>query len=409
MDEYRYDLPEDLIAQVPQAVRDASRLLVCLPNGRYEHRSIREFPDLLAAYLGRAAIVFNNSRVVRARLRMQKPTGGHAEVLLHEPLIPSTDPQVVLAARGQSDWSAMIGGRNIHESMVLTHPSGLLSIRVLHRYGMQAHVRILPAEPKPLSEILDNAGSVPLPPYIKRADTGADAERYQTVYAHADGSVAAPTAGLHFTEDILRRLRDGGNSVLFSTLHVGMGTFMPVQADDARNHIMHTERISLDAETLQGLASAVANGMPVVAVGTTSLRTIESVHWLGCMLREGRVNFTETEPTIPQFIAFDKKLYKYSAADSLAAIQEFMQANTLDCLHATTALMLAPGAPVRLTDGLFTNFHLPSSSLLLLVADVMGPLWRDAYAEAIRHQYRFLSYGDAMLIVRTQRGDTPTS
>jgi len=330
VDDFDYELPEELIAQAPLPERDASRLLV-LPRGQGEiqHRSVRELPALLAPG---DLLVANDARVIPARLRGHKQgTGGKVEILLVEPL-------------GGADWLALgQAAKPLREGQRVDVLGSLIEIaQVLE--GGELVVR-LPIEGEALWSFLDEAGEMPLPPYIRHAPGPQDRERYQTVFARERGAVAAPTAGLHFTPALIAALRERGVELAFITLHVGPGTFLPVRARRTEDHRMHRERFVVPAQT----AEAIGAARSVIAVGTTALRALEA--------SEGRPG------------------------------------------EGSTDLFVTPGYRFRTVDGLFTNFHLPKSTLLMLVSALAGlDRIRTAYAEAVRMRYRFFSYGDAMLI-----------
>jgi S-adenosylmethionine:tRNA ribosyltransferase-isomerase len=410
MSQYTYHLPEHAIAQHPLAERDASRLLVWGGKGLVAHSQFRDLPVHIGQLSSHACLVLNETLVLPARLLLRKPTGGEVEVLLNEPRTSAVGPQQVLATGDASEWHAIIGGRNVHPGMVLLDPQGLLRVEVLSRDRMEGTVRLTSETGESLDSILRRIGHVPLPPYINRPDDADDQHRYQTVFARHGGSVAAPTAGLHFTSELLDRITAAGHRLARVTLHVGMGTFKPVEAQDAREHLMHQERIELGLDTVERISDELHAQAPyIIPVGTTSMRTLESVHWLGALLLSGALQEDVSVPHIPQFVAFNVELAHYTARQTWRAVQEWMRRTGRLTLVAETQLMLAPGAHIRVTDALITNFHQPGSTLLLLVAALLGGGWRQAYQEALNGGYRFLSYGDAMLITRTHDGETQTA
>ncbi len=332
LDDFDYELPPELIAQTPAARRDQARLLVVPHDGPVEHRGVRELPALLPAG---ALIVVNDARVVPARLFARKPTGGRVELLLVE----RVEPEV---------WKCMIRGQ---KSLVPGMALELLPPRGRTPSGPAPRARYLGDGRVGFDADPGDWGEVPLPPYIERAPTEVDGERYQTVFARAPGAVAAPTAGLHFTEDMLAAL-----DTVSVTLHVGPGTFAPVRVDDIEAHVMHEERFAIPPATAAAYAAARAAGRPVVAIGTTVVRTLES--------------------------ALDPD-------------------GTLAAGPGTTRLFIRPGRPVRAVDVLVTNFHMPRSTLLMLVCAFAGvERVRAAYRAAVAARYRFFSYGDAMLLHR---------
>lgn len=405
MADYWYTLPQTSIAQRPLSKRDQSRLLVVNADTlAIRHHLFADLPDLLLDLHQSPRLVLNQSKVVPARLAMVKPTGGEVEVLLIQPVAPHTDPQVVLSSTSPSVWKCMIGGRNIQAGMVLVTVNKLLSATVLSRDRQEGTVELTWHTAASLSEILDQIGHIPLPPYIGRADDPTDRSRYQTVFATTEGSAAAPTAGLHFTDELLSKVESSGAGISRLTLHVGMGTFRQVESATARDHSMHSERVTINIQTVTELASSAQALAPcIIPVGTTSMRSIESAYWIGSML----ANAEDVQPSliyVPQFAAVDSTLPRVSAADSFAALRNYMVAQKLSELSFNTQLMVAPGASIGVTNGLITNFHQPGSTLLLLVAALLGKGWRSVYQTALDEGYRFLSYGDAMLIMRTHDG-----
>lgn len=359
-----------------------------------DHRIFRELPDELPAD---SLLVVNRSRVVAARLRIRKPSGGAGEVLLTSPVRPSQDPAVVLAATSEASWQCLIGGRNINAGMELTTEDPLLTVLVEERSGQEGVVTLRWSDGRSLSEVLDAVGHVPLPPYIKREDDAEDQHRYQTVFAREEGSVAAPTAGLHFTDRVLTDLEAKGIERAEVTLHVGLGTFQPVEAEDAREHTMHAERIEVQRSELARIVEHCRSESPfITVVGTTSMRTLESLYWFGCRLVQG---LTTDTIDVDQWSAFD--VSPLPRGEALGAVLEWMDGKGLARAWGETRLMIAPGAHIGTVDALITNFHQPGNTLLLLVAAVAGdPEWRGIYASALNEGYRFLSYGDSSLIRR---------
>ncbi len=401
--EYLYSLPENLIATHPLADRSGSRLLLTRgSNGLVEHRRFGELPVLLPP---QSFLVLNDTKVVRARLHARKATGGAAEILCLEPLRPSADPVAALASRGGA-WRCLIGGKNIQSGDVLTldGAAGVADgarATIVEKNGAEALVEF--ELPCTLGEFLQRVGRTPLPPYIKREATADDVSSYQTVYAEKDGSVAAPTAGLHFSRDTLKALYQSGHLMGRVTLHVGAGTFRPVEAEDARDHVMHGERFEVSRDFIVSLEHHLRAVKPIVAVGTTSARTLESLYWLGVQaLLKG----------LPKDDAGDVNLGQWPWAEdwgralplpalALQGLIQWIDARGLIGLRGRTQLMIVPGYEFQTLRGLVTNFHQPESSLVLLVAAFLGKdLWKRAYAEAVEREYRFLSYGDSSLLLR---------
>lgn len=394
--QFTYHLPEENIAYHPLEERDQSRLLV------YEGKIVVE--DIyknITSYLPEGSmVVFNNTRVVEARLRFKKETGGEIEIFCLEPSAEYADIPIAMQQQAEVNWNCLVGGASKWKSgQVLTKnvttPSG--DLRLEARYAAKqpgsflVNLQWSPAHYS-FAEVLHFAGQIPLPPYIKRAVESNDNERYQTVYAKEEGSVAAPTAGLHFTAAILESLREKNIHTQFTTLHVGAGTFQPVKAETMDGHDMHAEFIEVSRVFIQQLIDHQA---PLYAVGTTSLRTLESIYWLGVKAMEGKINLQQG---IQQWEVYDELPQDYSRSMSLKALLKWMDEQRLEKLVTRTQILIAPGYKVRMINGLVTNFHQPCSTLLLLVAALIGSDWRNVYEEAIHRKFRFLSYGDGMLI-----------
>ena len=395
LNNYVYELPADRIAIHPLEERDASKLFVWRSPGETEHRCFSEVADILPEG---SLLVVNHTRVICARIAMQKPTGGIVEVLLTDPELPSRDPAVVLASAASSQWRCLIGGKNVHEGMVLTEPASGLHATVVRRQGAEASVQLEWNGEVLLGDLLDEIGRLPLPPYLHREAEASDLERYQTVYAAESGSVAAPTAGLHFTDRVFAACDARGIERTTVTLHVGMGTFRPVEVHDVRNHVMHQERYGVSRTTLEALLRNATSARPwITAVGTTSIRTLESLFAVGArIVRDGSY---DQSMNVGQWEAFDPTLRSVSRADALHALLGCMDHLDVNSLWGETQLMIAPGAHLRCTDALITNFHQPGNTLLLLVAGVVGEdHWRSIYTEALANDYRFLSYGDSSLL-----------
>lgn len=409
IDDYIYDLPEEQIATAPLPERDQSKLLmVRAKTGEISHHHFSDLPELLPA---ETLLIFNNSKVIAARLALKKQSGGKVDVLCVEPSEPNADIALALLAKGTAKWKCLLHGRNLKPLMTLStsvmyQAKPLLLKATLVEKGIESTL-CFEWQPKELSfvEVLEAIGKAPLPPYLKREPTRSDKFRYQTVYAKSEGSVAAPTAGLHFTPAVLERLQQKGVSSAELTLHVGMGTFKPVQQSDVQHHVMHAEQISVQRQTLLTLHNHIAKGKPVVAVGTTSMRVLESLYWFGIklLLKDDKVQHKNTM-NVEQWDAYTlaSKLGKLPAVvQSLEAVLEWLDKRSLDGLSGKTQLMIMPGYHFAVCDGLITNFHQPRSTLILLVAAFLGgTLWKKVYDEALQNGYRFLSYGDSSLLWR---------
>jgi S-adenosylmethionine:tRNA ribosyltransferase-isomerase len=400
--DFTYPLPSERIAPEPLPDRAASRLLL----SRHGQISDKQFRDLPGELPPGALLIFNDTRVVRARLLARRPTGGQVELFCLEPVAPHRSLELALQQTGHATWRCLVGnGRRWKEGPVTLEfgtadgqNATLTAVRQTQEAGTALiDFRWAPAE-LPFAEVLRAAGHLPLPPYIDRPDTAADAVRYQTVYAATEGAVAAPTAGLHFTPEILAELQEKGFETGHLTLHVGAGTFQPVKAERMAEHPMHTEPILVTAALLRQLLAH--RPRPVIAVGTTSLRTLETLYWLGVgLLREPAESNADLLVTQWQPYERTEEAAAIPAEAALKALLAHLEQKGTDTLEARTQLLIAPGYRFRLIDGLITNFHQPESTLLLLVAALLGPGWRAVYEHALAHGYRFLSYGDSSLLL----------
>lgn len=400
--EYSYHLPEENIAYYPLAERDASKLLI-YRDGEIKETVYRE----IAGYLPEGALlVFNDTRVMEARIVFLKATGAQIEIFCLEPPPEYRGMAAALARTGRVQWKCLIGGASKWKpGQVLSKKLGrdtggavTLEARYLSKQDDSFLIE-LSWTPSGLSfaEILHLAGQVPLPPYIRRAAEPEDSIRYQTTYALHEGSVAAPTAGLHFTEAIFRSLAARQVRQDFVTLHVGAGTFLPVKAATLDGHVMHMEFIEVSRRFIGALLETLRNSQPAVAVGTTSARTLESLYWLGVKA------LREEELIVRQWDAYAGDGDSTTAAEALSALLARMEKDALDRLVTTTQLLIAPGYDWKIVSGLVTNFHQPESTLLLLIASMVGEPWKTIYSYALDHGFRFLSYGDGCLLWRADR------
>ena len=401
--EYDYPLPAAKIAQFPLVARDASKLLI------YNQGQIREdvFSEIDRYLPAKSLLVFNDTRVIRARLIFTKSTGSQIEIFCLEPLSTSREIQEAFHQQTTSTWKCLVGNLKRWKSGSLmlecTH-QGLIHQIFADRIadcGDGSFEIAFRWEPpgKTFSEILELMGRIPLPPYINREAEPSDNERYQTIYAAHEGSVAAPTAGLHFTQQLMDRLRSHGIEKEKVTLHVGVGTFRPVAVEHLRDHMMHHERIVVSKKTIERLLNHLTR--PVFAVGTTSARTLESLYWLGVKLtREG----SGSHPVVPQWYPYQQgSTVNVTVQQSLEVLHEYLCKCNLDEYSGETQLMIVPGYQFRLLSGLITNFHMPQSTLLLLVAALIGDDWKTAYEYALHNGFRFLSYGDSCLFFNPRR------
>lgn len=392
--DYTYVLPEERIARYPLADRDSSKLLI-YRSGNIKHDTFRN----LSNYLVRNDIlVFNETRVIRARLRFRKHTGANIEIFCLEPEKPS-DYERNFSSRHAVVWSCLIGNQKKWKDgrlvMELKHGARKVSFfaEQLEKHGKETNVRFVwDNEQLTFSEILDIAGHVPIPPYLKRDDEEIDKSRYQTLYSKVDGSVAAPTAGLHFTEKVLTDLSKKGIKKKALTLHVGAGTFVPVKTETAGGHSMHIEHFKVGKDLIKDIINK-----RVVAVGTTSLRTLESLYWLGNKIRRGMIP-SPSDIYLEQWYPYDNESdvdYK----EQLGAILDYMVRNNLEHIEAQTGIIILPGYRIRVAKGLITNYHMPGSTLLLLVAAFTGNDWKNIYDYSLQNGFRFLSYGDSSLLL----------
>ncbi len=400
--DFIYDLPAAQIAFHPLEQRDASRLLI-FREGAISTDIYRNIAD---QFTPGTFLIFNNTKVVEARLLFQKTTGGIIEIFCLEPAEDYADITTAMNQIGKVRWLCMVGGAakwkkgtTLQLPFITDGKNHLLEARLIEKRSDSFLIELEWEAALSFAEVLHHAGHVPLPPYIKRVDEAADKTRYQTIFAEQDGSVAAPTAGLHFTPEVLSSLASKQITTRFVTLHVGAGTFKPVKADSMQEHEMHSEYIETDKALIEELAAH--KGGPVVAVGTTSMRTLESLYWLGVQILNGKERSHDGMLQITQWEAYEQSDdRKPTAGEALAAVLEYMQKRNTDKLIARTQIIIAPGYRFRLVNGLVTNFHQPASTLLLLVAAFIGPRWRELYAYALQNDFRFLSYGDGCLLWR---------
>ncbi len=397
IDGFTYDLPDERIAKYPLAERDASKLAIWKDGVITEDT----YKNIAAQIPADTLMVFNQTKVVHARLLFKKATGSTIEVFCLAPGKQYAHIQTAMLQKGSVQWECLVGGAaKWKDGMVLTQahtdPAFTLSATIAERNATSFILSLSWDADLTFAEVLHYAGKVPLPPYLHREADATDDDRYQTTYAKDEGSVAAPTAGLHFTESIMRSLAAKNIGAAYVTLHVGAGTFRPVKSPTMQGHNMHEEWIDVGRDTLQQII--VGLDKKIVAVGTTSLRTLESLYWIGNKWAQGQqvdlhgVAVTQWEP-----YETPKQCTPKEAFD---AIVRHMAAHGLQRITTRTQIMIAPGYTFRVADGLVTNFHQPQSTLLLLVSAFIGPGWRTLYDHALQHGYRFLSYGDGGLLWR---------
>lgn len=406
--DYTYELPEEKIAQHPLADRDASRLLI-YKDGVIDEDVYRNIPDHLPPG---SLLVFNDTKVVEARLLFQKATGGIVEIFCLEPHETYPDITTAMQQQGTVLWHCLVGGASKwkHGQVLrktVASPGGDIIVEAVYKEKRPGSFVIeLSWRPGNLSfaVLLHLAGAIPLPPYMKRKAEADDSERYQTIYAHASGSVAAPTAGLHFTDHILSALPAKNITTAFVTLHVGAGTFKPVKAETLSGHEMHSEFMDVRKSTIETLLAALDK--TIIAVGTTSLRTLESLYWLGVktLALEDQPAASSQIAGIQQWEVYDMEKQDVPPVKALASLLQWMDKNNLERLITRTSIIIAPGYRVRMIKALVTNFHQPQSTLLLLIAALIGSEWKKVYAYALRNGFRFLSYGDGCLLWVDNRG-----
>lgn len=395
--DYAYDLPDERIAKYPLAERDQSKLLVW-KNGTIQDAQFRNLADFLPA---NSLLIFNNTKVIRARMHFQKKTGAKIEIFCLDPVDP-VDYQLAFQTTGTCVWKCMIGNQKKWKGETLRK-----YIRI-DEHDVELRAEQTDPENKNLirfswnnpefefSRIIENAGSLPIPPYLNRETEESDLERYQTVYSKIKGSVAAPTAGLHFTEKVFDHLKADGHELAELTLHVGAGTFQPVKSETISGHEMHAEHFYITRDFLNRL---LQHSGKKIAVGTTSVRTLESLYWLGLQAYKNPI-LNVTDLKIPQWEGYNQKTELISEKEALKTILQLLDRNQMNFLQASTQIIIAPGYKFRIVDGLITNFHQPQSTLLLLISAYLGEDWRKIYEHALADNYRFLSYGDSNLYLK---------
>lgn len=393
--EYDYPLPDERIAKYPLAQRDSSKLLL------YNKGVVSEdvFSNLPKYIPQNALMVFNNTKVIQARLRFRKDTGALIEVFCLEPELPCDYQQIFLETK-ECVWQCLVGNSNRWKGGVLSQvvevggKNVTLSVERVGGPAAVNHVRFSWDSGVSFAELLEAAGELPIPPYLNRRTEESDTRTYQTVYSKIKGSVAAPTAGLHFTPAVLEALTAAGVEREEVTLHVGAGTFKPVKSELIADHEMHEEYIEVRKALIEKIVDA---GGQAVAVGTTSVRTLESLYFLGELVAENP-SVTQDELHVNQWTPYNRE-HSLTTVDSLKALLEWMERNGLDRVHSHTQIMIAPGYRYRIVKAIVTNFHQPKSTLLLLVSAFVDGDWRTIYDYALANGFRFLSYGDSSLLI----------
>lgn len=396
--DFNYPLDDERIAKHPLAEREKCKLLF-YQNKQIKDLHFYDIPDLLPE---NSMLVYNNTRVINARLRFQKPNGGATiEIFCLEPISPRDYAQV-FQTNGECRWLCFVGNSKRWKTGSLTQDVNVsgITVTISATRGQQLGnafeiIFNWNNENVTFASLLEAIGEIPIPPYLNRKTEESDSEDYQTVYSHIEGSVAAPTAGLHFTDEVLAECDKRGITRRELTLHVGAGTFQPVKSENIGEHAMHTEFISVERSLLEELIKAEGN---VVAVGTTSVRTLESLYYIGITLLENP-DADENELRVKQWAPYEKE-HSTSTKDALQAIIDYIDKQGLDKYIGSTQIMIAPSFKFRIIKGMITNFHQPQSTLLLLVSAFVDGNWNEIYNYALSHDYRFLSYGDSSLLLR---------
>lgn len=396
INDFDYPLPDERIAKFPLAERSASKLLVWQRGALFE----RHFADLGDVLPAGQLLVFNNTRVIHARIIMHKPSGARVEVFCLEPQEPA-DYERAFAVRDSCVWSCIVGNlKKWKEGPVeinFQHDGHEACLRAwrIGEGGREQTVRFEWTAPMTFGQLLEYLGRIPIPPYLNRESQEVDNTRYQTVYSKFEGSVAAPTAGLHFTPELIGSMQARGFAFEGVTLHVGAGTFLPVKTDDAAQHPMHTEHFEIRRSTV---ARLLEKWGAITAVGTTSVRTLESLSALAWRIRT--CGEPQPERVIGQWELYDLPT-EFTGREALATLLDYMDSTQIDRMKAATQIMITPlGYEFRIVRNIITNFHQPKSTLLLLVSAYVGDAWREIYDYALAHDFRFLSYGDSSLLMR---------
>lgn len=398
--DFDYKLPQEKIAQFPLDKRDESNLLI-YQNQQLTNEKFKSLPDFLSES---GLLIYNETKVIQARLKFIKDTGASIEIFCLEPYAPTKEIQLAFQEKSGVVWKCLVGNSKKWKSGVLKKEflfdtkACYLIAEKMEQFSDYALIKFIwGPEYLTFSEVLSNTGSTPLPPYMNRDAVDSDKIRYQTIYARSEGSVAAPTAGLHFTEPIIEQLKEKNITIENVTLHVGAGTFKPVSSEKIQHHEMHTEKIVVQKSTIQAILEKINE--QIVVVGTTTMRTIESIYWFGVKLIVDKetVDTIDIQQWDPYNPVYNIDL---SVADSLTAILNYMESKHLTEISGQTQLMIVSGYSFRIPDVLITNFHMPKSTLLLLVSAFIGSGWEKAYKYALDHNFRFLSYGDSCLFFK---------
>ncbi len=394
--DYHYNLPDLNIAQYPLLERDSSKLVI-YKNGDIQSSVYKYISDFLP---NESLLFFNNTKVIPARLFFKTSANKTIEVFCLEPLSDDENVYSDMLKKGMAKWKCFIGGASKWKEQFVYFNSNHIKIKAEKLEILQGSFIVeFTWEPDhyTFAEVLHFAGAIPIPPYLNRMTESIDLERYQTIYAKKEGSVAAPTAGLHFTDNIIAQLKNKNITPTYITLHVGAGTFKPVKTDTMEGHEMHGEYIDVSLETIQYLFENIDKS--ITAVGTTSLRTLESIYWIGLLIYNNP-NISFSELTVSQWKPYEYKEHEITLRESLASIITYLNKNNLTAIYAKTSILIVPGYKFKVVNQLITNFHQPESTLILLVAAFIGEDWKRVYDFALKNEYRFLSYGDGSLLFR---------
>lgn len=396
MEDFNYLLSDDKIAKYPLEKRDLSKLLI-YKNKQIAESTFQKIADFISE---NTLLVCNNTRVIHARINFLKQTGSKIEIFCLEPILPA-DYVISFASTSRCEWKCLIGNRkkwkneNLIRKININGDKFQIVAQLLESNNGSNIVRFSWTNSNyTFSEILDIVGELPIPPYLNRKTEESDEANYQTVYSRIEGSVAAPTAGLHFTKDVFSQLSKKNISTEELTLHVGAGTFQPVKYDDISQHQMHTEHIVVSLETIKNIKNKIGN---IIAVGTTSVRTLESLYYIGSKIIQGEIN---SFFHVSQWEAYEKPEKHITTEESLEAIINYLEKENLTKLHAETQILIQSGFHFRIINGMITNFHQPKSTLLLLVSAFIGKDWKRIYDYALSNDFRFLSYGDSSLLLK---------
>lgn len=392
LSDYTYDLPDERIAKFPLPKRDESKLQV-YRQGQITHDIFKNITDYLPK---NCTLVFNNTKVIPARIHFQKSTGAIIQLFLLHPVLPTSVINLAMEVTQECVWECMIGNRKRwKKGDILTQNISIegqtIEVKAEVYDEGKNHVKLSWTNGLSFVNLIQSLGQIPLPPYLNREAESADYDTYQTVYSEKKGAVAAPTAGLHFTDEVLQNIEKQGIKQEFLTLHVGAGTFQPIKVENIIEHKMHNEQIVISKQNIENLLANLDN---IIPVGTTSMRTLESLYWYGVQLI--------ADKNSPFFI---EKLYPYqhenlpTPADSLNAILQKMETHNEVEITGETEIFIFPGYLFQLCKGIITNYHQPESTLILLIAAIIGEDWRKVYDEAMKNDYRFLSYGDSSLLL----------